>query len=141
MRLDCSSEQWQTHKNLSFQFHVSDEEQWFLGKTNEVVSRKGDEWVAFSERDGLMDAPFACCVPSAVKFGPLGLIGGKQLRPCYRGANGRYTCIPGFPGASTTERFLRIVAEHCGSAARWMPKSRMAFSAAFFSFPTRKHQN
>lgn len=57
LRLDCSSEQWQTLKNLSFQFQVSPEEQWFLGEDNEVVRQAGEEWVYYGVSEGLMDAP------------------------------------------------------------------------------------
>lgn len=57
LRVDCSSEKWMTLKNLSFQFEVTGNEQWFLERDNSVVRRIGDEWVAFGEEDGLMDAP------------------------------------------------------------------------------------
>lgn len=57
LRLDCSTEQWLTLSNLSFQFQVSDDEQWFLEENNQVVRNRNDSWTAFGEPDGLMDAP------------------------------------------------------------------------------------
>ncbi|MCB0641649.1 MAG: hypothetical protein KDC44_08415, partial [Phaeodactylibacter sp.] len=55
--LDFSTDQWLTYKDLSFQFQVSPDEQWFLERDNRVVIRQGDQWTTFGPEDGLMDAP------------------------------------------------------------------------------------
>ncbi|MCB0586813.1 MAG: response regulator, partial [Phaeodactylibacter sp.] len=55
--LDFSSDRWITYSGLNFQCESSSGEQWFIDVTGKAVRRKGKDWLAYTEADGLIDAP------------------------------------------------------------------------------------
>lgn len=85
LRVDCSSDKWMTLKNLSFQFEVTEGEQWFLERDNRVVRRKGEDWISFSKEDGLMDAPVRIIRTSRGQIWAAGSHNGRAATAVLRG--------------------------------------------------------
>lgn len=55
--LDYSSQRWLTYKNLNFQSQGSNQVQWFMDIEGRVIKKEGNQWKAWSTKDGLIDAP------------------------------------------------------------------------------------
>ncbi len=83
--LDFSLSRWLTYEGLSFQLADGPEEDWFLEYDNRVVHRKGSEWIAYAEEDGLMDAPVRLLRTSAGQLWAAGSHRGKAATAILRG--------------------------------------------------------
>ncbi|MCB9040977.1 MAG: response regulator [Lewinellaceae bacterium] len=62
--LDFSSDRWISYAGLNFQCEASGGEQWFVDVAGKAVCRKGDNWLAYTEADGLIDAPIRIIITS-----------------------------------------------------------------------------
>ena len=54
--VDYHNKRWSTHYDMVYQFESGDT-LWFISKDNKVVLNHNDSWWAYSQEDGLMDAP------------------------------------------------------------------------------------
>jgi len=55
--LDFSSGRWITYAGLNFQCEAPTGEQWFIDVSGKAVCHEGGGWLAYTEADGLIDAP------------------------------------------------------------------------------------
>ncbi|HKK63933.1 MAG TPA: histidine kinase dimerization/phospho-acceptor domain-containing protein, partial [Bacteroidales bacterium] len=54
---DNTFEKWITYEGLIFQGETSSGESWYLQRDGKVILNRHGEWLAYGERDGLMDTP------------------------------------------------------------------------------------
>lgn len=76
LQLDFSSSQWLTYSGLSFQFETSKNNRWYLEVNNKIVHQNGNNWLAYTTRDGLMDAPISVIKTSKGQIWAAGSHGG-----------------------------------------------------------------
>ncbi|MCB9274176.1 MAG: response regulator [Lewinellaceae bacterium] len=55
--LDYSTDRWLTYSGLNYQCELPNGEQWFIEASGKAVCHKKGSWVAYTEADGLIDAP------------------------------------------------------------------------------------
>jgi signal transduction histidine kinase/DNA-binding response OmpR family regulator/ligand-binding sensor domain-containing protein len=69
---DNTFEKWITYEGLIFQGETSSGESWFLNRDGKVILNRHGEWMAYGEKDGLMDTPVRIFITSNDEIWALG---------------------------------------------------------------------
>ncbi|HKK60922.1 MAG TPA: two-component regulator propeller domain-containing protein, partial [Bacteroidales bacterium] len=61
---DNTYEQWITYEGLIFQGETSSGDSWYLNREGKVILNRYGEWLAYGEKNGLMDTPVSVFITS-----------------------------------------------------------------------------
>jgi methyl-accepting chemotaxis protein/ligand-binding sensor domain-containing protein len=85
-RLDYSASRWQTLRDVNFFGETPDGRQWFVDWEGSVICQNGDQWVKYTEQDGVIDTPTRLLTTRRGWVWALGSDARTAAVSCYDGA-------------------------------------------------------
>ena len=94
VRLDLSSSQWSSYRDLTFWCETPGGTQWFISEDRQVISRYGNTWTQFGAQDGVVDHPVRVVVAADGALTAVGKHQSLSATARFDGSQWRRTLYP-----------------------------------------------